>query len=107
MSGIGDFEQLVLLATLQLGEQAFAAELRAHIEKAAERSVSRGALYATLDRLQGKGLLTWEVEATTPARGGIPRRRFLVTEEGLAALRRAVRAVSRLSEGLDEVLEAT
>jgi PadR family transcriptional regulator PadR len=107
MTSLGDFEQLVLLGILQLGTDARAADLRARIEQAAERGVSRGALYATLDRLQGKGLLTWEIEESTPARGGIPRRRFRVTAEGLAAIRRSHRAVSRLSEGLDEVLGAT
>jgi PadR family transcriptional regulator PadR len=107
MTSIGDFEQLVLLATLQLGTKARAADLRAHIARAAERSVSRGALYATLDRLESKRLLTWEVEESTPARGGIPRRRFVVTAEGLAALQRSHRAVARLSEGLDGLLERT
>ena len=54
---LGDFEQLVLLAALQLGDRAIAADLKARIEEAAERGVSRGALYATLDRLEDKGLL--------------------------------------------------
>jgi DNA-binding PadR family transcriptional regulator len=103
-ASLGDFEQLVLLATLQLGADARAADLRARIEEAAERSVSRGALYATLDRLEAKDLLAWEVEESTPERGGLPRRRFRVTAAGLAALRRSHRAVARLSEGLDGLL---
>ena len=102
---LGDFEQLVLLAVLQLGDSARAADLKARIEKAAERSVSRGALYATLDRLATKGLLGWEVEGAAPERGGIPSRRFRVTPEGVEAIRRSHRAVARLSEGLDDVLE--
>jgi DNA-binding PadR family transcriptional regulator len=102
---LGDFEQLVLLAVLQLGTEARAADLRERIEAAAERSVSRGALYATLDRLSEKGMLGWEVEEATPARGGIPRRRFHVTEAGLAAIRRTQRALARLSDGLGPMLE--
>jgi DNA-binding PadR family transcriptional regulator len=90
---------------LQLAGDARAADLRRHIEAAAERSVSRGALYATLDRLESKGMLGWQVEDATPERGGLPRRRFHVTEEGLAAIRRSHRAVTRLSEGLGNVLE--
>jgi DNA-binding PadR family transcriptional regulator len=105
MQSLGDFEQLVLLAVLQLGDAALAAELKARIEGAAERRVSRGALYATLDRLEAKGLLGWEVEESPPERGGIPRRRFRVTENGVEAIRRSHRAVARLSEGLDGVLE--
>jgi PadR family transcriptional regulator PadR len=103
-ASLGDFEQLVLLATLQLGSDARAAALRARIEEAAERSVSRGALYATLDRLEAKDFLTWDVEESSPERGGLPSRRFRVTVEGLAALRRSQRAVTRLSEGLDGLL---
>ena len=102
---MGDFEQLVLLAALQLGEGAVAADLKARIEEAAERGVSRGALYATLDRLASKGLLAWDVEDSAPERGGIPRRRFRLTPAGLDAVRRAHRAVARLSEGLGDVLE--
>jgi DNA-binding PadR family transcriptional regulator len=67
--------------------------------------VSRGALYATLDRLATKGLLGWDVEGAVPERGGIPSRRFRVTAEGVDAIRRSHRAVARLSEGLDDVLE--
>lgn len=102
---LGDFEQLVLLAVLQLGAEARASSIRQRIEGAAERRVSRGALYATLDRLAEKGLLEWAVEGATPARGGIPGRRFHLTAAGLASLRRAYRAVSRLSDGLQDLLE--
>ncbi len=54
---LGEFEQLVLLAVLQLGTDTSAAHVRKRIEDGADRSVSRGALYATLDRLTGKGFL--------------------------------------------------
>ncbi|MEZ4588758.1 MAG: helix-turn-helix transcriptional regulator [Gemmatimonadales bacterium] len=89
---LGEFEQLVLLAVLSLEDDAFAAEIRRRIETAAERSVSRGALYATLDRLEAKGFLGWEAGA---------RRRFVVTREGVAALRRSLEAVKRLTRGLE------
>jgi DNA-binding PadR family transcriptional regulator len=101
---LGEFEQLVLLAILNLKTMARAAEIRARIETAADRRVSRGALYATLDRLQDKGFLAWEVEEATPSRGGIPRRRFVVTKAGLAALRRSWSAVRTLARGLERLL---
>lgn len=101
---LGEFEQLVLLAVLQLAAGAHAARIRERIESAAARRVSRGALYATLDRLTGKGFLDWEVEESTPERGGIPRRRFRVTEPGLEALRRSYAAVSTLARGLETLL---
>jgi len=103
-AGLGEFEQLVLLAVLQLEANARAIDLRDEIETKAERSVSRGALYATLDRLEGKGFLTWSVEDSTPERGGIPRRVYVVTAAGLEALRTQHRAIARLSEGLEGAL---
>jgi DNA-binding PadR family transcriptional regulator len=101
---LGEFEQLVLLAVLQLDAVAHAATVRQTIEEGARRRVTRGALYATLDRLTTKGFLDWEVEESTPERGGIPRRRFRVTKSGVAALRRSYNAVRTLSRGLERVL---
>jgi PadR family transcriptional regulator PadR len=101
---LGEFEQLVLLAALQLGQDARARDIRAQIEASAGRSVSRGALYATLDRLVGKRLLDWEPEPTAPTRGGLASRRFLVTAEGLDALRRSYQAVVTLARGLERLL---
>ena len=101
---LGEFEQLVLLAVLQLGETADAASLRRRIEADAHRRVSRGALYATLDRLTAKGHLDWTIEPTTPERGGIPRRRFRVTDPGMEAVRRSYGAVQTLARGLEGVL---
>ena len=103
-SFLGEFEHLVLLSVLQLDSEARALDIRQHLEGRAERSVSRGALYATLERLERKGLLTWATEDATPERGGIPRRRFAVTPAGLAAVRTSQRVISRLSEGLDEAI---
>lgn len=102
---LGEFEQLVLLAVLQLNKDARALDIRRELEAKANRPTSRGALYATLERLGGKGLLEWEVEDSTPARGGLPRRRFFVTKSGLKALRASRQAVANLSRGLEEILE--
>ena len=101
---LGEFEQLVLLAVLRLKGEAHAARVRSTIEEGARRRVTRGALYATLDRLSTKGFLDWEVEESTPARGGIPRRRFRVTKDGLGALRQSYNAVRTLSRGLEGLL---
>jgi PadR family transcriptional regulator PadR len=101
---LGEFEHLILLAILQLGPDAHAARVREKIEREADRKVTRGALYVTLDRLTEKQLVAWEVEESTSARGGIPRRRFRVTEPGLVALRRSHAAFRTLSRGLEGVL---
>ncbi len=102
---LGEFEHLVMLAVMQLGEHAHAIRVREQIEEQASRSVARGALYGTLTRLQEKGFLDWQVEDSTPERGGIPRRRFQVTEPGLIALRHSQRAIANLSQGLERALD--
>ena len=108
MSGtdlLGEFEHVVLLAILQQREGGYAILIRRAIEEVAERPVSRGALYRTLDRLDGKGLVAWDLEEQTAERGGNPRKRFSVTLEGLAALRRSRSVVSQLSAGIEDLLE--
>ena len=101
---MGEFEQLVLLATLRLRGEAFGPGIAQELEERAGRRVSRGALYGTLERLGGKGYLEWSLEPGTPDRGGQPMRRFQVTEEGLAALRSSRQAVRYLEAGLEDVL---
>lgn len=102
---LGEFEHLVMLAVMQLADDAHAIRVREQIEGRARRSVARGALYGTLTRLQEKGFLDWQVEESTPKRGGIPRRRFTVTTVGVEALRNSQRAIANLSEGLERALE--
>jgi PadR family transcriptional regulator, regulatory protein PadR len=101
---LGEFEQLVLLAVLQLGDEAYAVPMRQAIEEAAARSVSRGALYTTLERLEAKGLLSSRMGEPTIDRGGRARRYHAVTPAGLRALRAARDAVSRLSTGVESML---
>jgi DNA-binding PadR family transcriptional regulator len=101
---LGEFEQMVLLAVLQQGDSAFALEVRREIERSADRDVSRGAFYTTLDRLERKGLVTWsEASSDDPRRSGALRR-FSVTPSGLLALRESRAALDALSRGLDDVL---
>lgn len=101
---LGEFEQMVLLGILQEGDDAFALEVRRRIEESADRSVSRGAFYTTLDRLEKKGLVRWTESESADARRTGPLRCFEVTQQGLVALRASRRAFEELSRGLDEVL---
>lgn len=102
---IGEFEQLVLLAILQLGDRAGALPIRQELARLAGRQCARGALYRTLDRLESKGFLKWQLEEGTPKRGGHPRRRFTVTPQGIAALKASRHALLRLWSGLEEILQ--
>jgi DNA-binding PadR family transcriptional regulator len=100
---LGEFEQLVLLAVLQRQGEAHAPAISRELEGSAGRKVSRGALYATLDRLESKGLLRWQVGAATSERGGHRKRRFEVTEEGVEVLRESRATLEGMWRGLDEV----
>jgi DNA-binding PadR family transcriptional regulator len=102
---LGEFEQMVLLAILQMGDQAFGLEVRREIERSTDRSVSRGAFYTTLDRLEQKGYVTWDEVPPTGERGGAPLRRFEVTGDGLEVLRASRRALFNLWRGLDQIME--
>lgn len=102
---LGEFEQMVLLAILQMGEKAFGLEIRREIEESAGRAVSRGAFYTTLDRMEKKGYLEWTEKVPEDAERKAPLRRFSLTPEGMRALRASHRAVSNLSRGLDQLLE--
>ena len=102
---LGEFEQIVLLAVLQLGDEAYAVPVRDMIDRRTGRRVARGALYTALQRLETKGLLTSHLSDPLPERGGRSRRYFTVTPYGLAALREARAALLGLWRGLESRLE--
>ena len=100
-SGLGEFEQLVLLAILRLKVNAFAPDVALELEETVGRAVTRGALYSTLNRMEEKGWVAWEHEDPGPDRGGHIRRRFAVTEPGLAELRSSRDTLLTLWDGLE------
>jgi DNA-binding PadR family transcriptional regulator len=101
---LGEFEQMLLLAILQLGEAAYGPDIARYLETTVDRPVSRGALYATLGRLEEKGCLEWSLEEPDEERGGHRKRRFELTRAGVAALRTYRTALLELWSGLDGVL---
>jgi DNA-binding PadR family transcriptional regulator len=105
---LGEFEQIVLLAILRVGEKAYGVTIRAEIAACTDREPAPGALYTTLDRLEAKGLVTSRLGDPTPQRGGRAKRYFTVTAAGVAAVTRAQRAYQRLLQGLKfpEVIHA-
>lgn len=102
---LGELEQMVLMAILQLKEDAYGLNVVRELGDRGGRKVSPGALYATLDRLEGKGVVTSRFGDPVPGRGGKPRRYLTVTPEGIAALQKARLAWHRLAEGLEEIME--
>lgn len=101
---LGDLEELVLLAVLRLGEDAYGASVRRELRKRAGRSVAVSTVYVTLMRLEEKGLVVSGLAEPTAVRGGKAKRYFRMTEAGLAALQEERAVMERMWSGLDEAL---
>ena len=100
---LGTFEQLVLLALIRLGDNAYGMTIRREIEERTGRSISLGAVYTTLDRLESKGYVTSWAGPGTPERRGRARRFFRIEADGCQALDEVNCAISRLRAGLDSI----
>jgi PadR family transcriptional regulator, regulatory protein PadR len=103
---LGEFEHIVLLAILRLGDDAYAIPIRREIEERTGRSVARGALYTALERLETKECLQSRMSEPLAERGGRSRRYFTVTRVGLAEIRNWRRSMLRLWQGLEGRLES-
>ena len=97
---LGEFELLVLLAVLHAGEGANGSTVLRELRQRSGRTVARGALYVTLDRLEKKGLLRSATEDEAPPRGGRPRRFYKIRSAGRQALRSSLEALARMQRGL-------
>lgn len=102
-ANLGDLEQLILLAILRLGDDAYGATIRAELSNRAGRAIAPGALYTALERLETKGLVTSRMGDPTPQRGGRAKRYVKVSSAGLRALKRARQAYERMLDGLDQL----
>jgi PadR family transcriptional regulator, regulatory protein PadR len=105
-SYLGEFEQLVLLAILRLGDEAYGMKIRQELG-AAGRSASLGAVYITLERLEEKTYLSSKVGDPTPERGGRGKKYFQVEGSGLMALRHSIKTTTKLCNGLGQLLGGT
>jgi PadR family transcriptional regulator len=97
---LGEFEQLVLLAVLRLGADAYGVTIRRAIEEGTGRNVSAGAVYTTLMRLEGRGLVASRVGTTVPERTGQRRKYYEIEPLGATELYRAYSALSNMAAGL-------
>ena len=103
---LGDFEQLVLLGVLRLGEGAYGAAIRQEIHARSGRNVSINAVYTTLDRLERKGLLRSWIGDPTPQRGGRRRKFYALRPAGVSALQHSYQSLAAMASGLERHLEA-
>jgi PadR family transcriptional regulator, regulatory protein PadR len=101
---LGEFETLVLMAILRLGEDAYGMRIRLELEDRAGRSCSYGSLYTTLDRLEQKGYLSSHSGDPTPERGGRAKKYFQIKAPGQAALKQAYESTRSMSRGLEPLL---
>ena len=102
---IGEFEQLVLLALLRLGDRAYGVPITEEIQRRAKRDVALASVYKTLDRLELKGLVASTLGPPTAARGGRRKKYFRLQPAGLQALKASIRAIRSLATGLGYQLD--
>ena len=98
---LGDFEQLVLLALVRLGADAYGVTICDDIADRTGRDVSLGAVYKTLERLETKGLIASRLGEPTPERGGRRKKHFKLAAAGQRALKESIGGLRSMTEGLD------
>lgn len=101
---VGELEEVVLLAALRLGDEAYGASILRELDEQAGRDVPRGSVYVTLERLASKGYVVLSEGEVSDGRRGRPRRTVSVTPEGVAALRQTHDVRDRLRDGLEGLL---
>jgi DNA-binding PadR family transcriptional regulator len=99
---LGEFEEIVLLITASLEENAYGVTITQEIEKQADRSVGFNTVHTTLQRLEEKGFLSSKMDGATDERGGRRKRYFRITPLGS----RALRDIKELREKLWKVVPA-
>ena len=97
--GLGNLQQLVMLAVQRLENRAWASELRAEIKAVTGKEVAVSTVHVTLVRLESRGLVTSE-RGPAPERGGKPKRIFALTAEGKQSLAEARKALDLMWDGL-------
>ena len=96
---LGTFEQAVLLSVLKLRDEAYGRSVLRAVGDTLQRDVSAGAVYATLERLEGKGMLRSRLGEGTPVRDGRPRKYYKVTRAGVEALNDTREALEQIWKG--------
>ena len=98
---LGPHEQLILLAILRIGEEAYGMTIRREVEQRSHRDISIGAVYTTLERLQRKGYVRSYMGSATAERGGRAKRHYRITAKGERALKESHDVLRSMTEGLE------
>ena len=99
-ANLGELEQLVLLALVRLGDDAYGVSVHEAIRTRTERELAFATIYTTLVRLESKGLVSSHVGEPTPERGGRAKKHFKLTGSGRAALKRSLGDLHAMTQGL-------
>ena len=94
---------MLLLAVIHLGDEAYGVPISRQLEVSRGREVSVGSVYAALERLEAKGLVTSSLGEPTPERGGKAKRYFRITKEGLRQVHETRRVLTKLWRVLPEL----
>ncbi|HET7220955.1 MAG TPA: PadR family transcriptional regulator [Vicinamibacterales bacterium] len=105
-AAIGDFEQLILLALVRLGPDAYGVTIRQEIEGRTGRAISPGALYTALDRMEKRGFVSSRLGEPTPERGGKRKRLYTLEAAGERALARVYDSLRQMASGMAARLRA-
>ena len=100
---LSDFEFIVMLVLLRLGDEAYGVPIARDIEQQTRRDVKLGSVYATLERLEEKGLVMSELGEPTQERGGRAKRYFHVTKHGMHRVRETRQVLTRLWQTIPEL----
>jgi PadR family transcriptional regulator PadR len=100
---LGSLEIMVLLALIRLGDDAYGVPISREIEERGGREVALGSVYATLERLEDKGLVSSDLGEPTPELGGRAKKYFRATPKGLREVRETQRALKKLWQGLPQL----
>lgn len=102
-SYFGEFELMVMLALMRLGDEAYGVPICKEIEQQTGREVLVGSVYSALERLQEKGFVSSELGEPTAERGGRAKKFFHATSEGIREVRDTQRALRSLSQGIPQL----
>lgn len=103
-ASLHDFEQLVLLALLRLGANAYGVAIATELVERTGQQATLGSVYKTLTRLEQKGYVRTTVGEPTPERGGRRKRYYRLSPSGRAALAESLAAIQSLTAGIEGLL---
>lgn len=96
-----EFEQMILLAVVRLGDEAYGVSICDEIEGRVDRTISVAAAYTALERMEARGFVRTRIAESTPVRGGRAKKHFALQPDGAAALRESRHSMERMWEGLE------